>query len=213
MQKSFMTLSIIPIALSLLISLIIIPHITNSLINQGFQVGLIYTNNPSKIYFKNSQGELSFINTSSNLSWPTPGYNYITSDFGTRISPTTGASTTHGGIDIGAAQGSNILSIASGVVTHASWNGANGYTVIIDHGDGYKSTYGHVNPNFVVKVGDEVSQGQVIAQVGPKYVDAKSYTTYKDKNGKTTNGATTGPHLHFAVSKNGKKIDPKTLYN
>lgn len=124
-----------------------------------------------------------------------------------------GASTYHGGIDIGAKEGSRIYAIAAGKVIKASWGGANGYCVIINHQNGYISTYAHVSPNFVVKVGDDIRQGQYIANVGPKYVETKSYTTYKDSAGKTTNGATTGPHLHFAISKNGKKIDPQTLYN
>ncbi len=213
MQKSFLSLSIIPIALSLLISLIIIPHIVNSLIDSGYQVKLVYNKNPSFIFFQNNNNHTNWITNNSDVIWPTPSYKKITSDFGTRISPTTGAATMHGGIDIGAAQGSNILSIANGKVTHASWYGANGYTVIIDHGGGYKSIYGHVDPDFLVKVGDEVLQGDVIAKVGPKYVKSTSYTTYKDSNGNTTNGATTGPHLHFAISKNGKKINPKSLYN
>ena len=213
MQKSFLSLSIIPIAFSLLVSLIIIPHIVNSLIDSGYQVKLVYNKNSSGILFDFFNNDTGFIADASEVIWPTPGFKKITSDFGTRVSPTTGASTTHGGIDIGAAQGSKILSIADGVVTHAAWYGANGYTVIIDHGDGYKSIYGHVDPNFVVKVGDKILQGDVIANVGPKYVKSTSYTTYKDSNGKATNGATTGPHLHFAISKNGKKIDPKTLYN
>lgn len=124
-----------------------------------------------------------------------------------------GASTYHGGIDIGAVEGTKIYAIASGVVTKASWGGANGYCVMIDHQNGYVSTYAHVNPNFVVHVGDKVYQNQYIANVGPKYVETKSYTTYKDSTGKSTNGATTGPHLHFAISKDGKKIDPQSLYN
>jgi len=123
-----------------------------------------------------------------------------------------GAGTYHGGIDIGAPQGTKIVAIESGTVIHASWYGADGYTVMIDHGNGYVSTYGHVNPSFVVSVGEKVSAGQTIAYVGPKYVEKKSYTKYTDSTGKTTNGATTGPHLHFAVSKNGKKINPFTLY-
>ena len=61
--------------------------------------------------------------------------------------------------------------------------------------------------------GDFVSQGEVVATVGPKYVEKKSYTTYTDSTGKYTNGATTGPHLHFAVSKNGKRINPNELYS
>ena len=84
---------------------------------------------------------------------------------------------------------------------------------MIDHQNGFISTYAHVNPNFIVHIGDKVYQNQHIANVGPKYVESKSFTTYKDSTGKSTNGATTGPHLHFAISKDGKKIDPQSLYN
>ena len=124
-----------------------------------------------------------------------------------------GASTYHGGIDIGAKEGSNIYAIASGIVTKASWGGANGYCVIIDHQNGFTSTYAHVSPNFIVNVGNKVYQGQHIANVGPKYVDNKTYTTYKDSTGRPTNGATTGPHLHFAITKDGKKVNPQNYYN
>ncbi len=124
-----------------------------------------------------------------------------------------GASSYHGGIDIGAREGSNIYAIASGIVTKASWGGANGYCIMIDHQNGYVSTYAHVNPNLIVSVGERVYQGEHIANVGPKYVEAKPFTTFKDSTGKATNGATTGPHLHFAISKDGKKINPLSFYN
>ena len=89
------------------------------------------------------------------------------------------------------------------------WYGANGYTVIISHENGISSTYGHLSETFIVSVGQKVSKGQIIAHVGPKYVSKESI--YKDSTGKYTNGATTGPHLHLAISKNGKKIDPLTV--
>ena len=124
-----------------------------------------------------------------------------------------GASTYHGGIDIGAKEGSNIYAIASGIVIKASWGGANGYCVMINHQNGYISTYAHVNPNIIVSVGERVYQGQHIANVGPKYVEEKSFTTIKDSTGRPTNGATTGPHLHFAISKDGKKVNPQSFFN
>lgn len=86
------------------------------------------------------------------------------------------------------------------------WYGANGYSIIISHENGISSTYGHVSEKFIVSVGENVSKGQAIAKVGPKYVSKES--KYTDNSGKYTNGATTGPHLHLAISKNGKKIDP-----
>lgn len=88
----------------------------------------------------------------------------------------------------------------------SGWYGANGYSVIISHKNGLTSTYGHISESFLVSIGESVSKGQKIAKVGPKYVSKKS--EYTDNSGKYTNGATTGPHLHLAISKNGKKIDP-----
>lgn len=205
MKKSFMMSFLFPIIFSVFISVFIIPAIVNELNKQGIAVELV------------SSGTTLLANdycfeTSSSFSWPTPGYTHITSEFGYRKSPATGAASYHGGIDIGASQGSRIIAIANGTVVSAGWGGANGYCIVIDHGNGYKSTYGHVDPNLIVSKGDVVFKGQTIACVGPKYVEQKSYTTYKDSTGKATNGATTGPHLHFAVSKNGTKIDPKTLF-
>ena len=124
--------------------------------------------------------------------WPTPGYTKITSNFGHRKAPVTGASIYHGGIDIAAPQNSAILTIADGIVSFVGWYGANGYTVIITHTNGYESIYGHISPFFLVSIGDNVYKGQKIGLVGPKYIEQKNNPTYVDKNtGKYTNGATT----------------------
>jgi murein DD-endopeptidase MepM/ murein hydrolase activator NlpD len=205
MQKSLSYVFLFQIVLSIVISVIIIPHIANSLEQSGVKVELT-----------SSSGSFSFDNISSssntNYCWPSPGYKTITSYYGYRKAPTGGASTFHGGIDIGAAQGSKIVAIQDGVVSFVGWCGANGYTVKIKHANNVESTYGHVNPNFIVKVGDSVTKGTHIANVGPKYVAKKSYTTYKDDNGNATNGATTGPHLHLAISIKGKRVDPQKLF-
>lgn len=194
MNKLLFSSTLLPIVLAIFISILFIPSI---------------------LYYQDSDSSIVLINTlpsSNGFYWPTPGFNNITSKFGYRIAPTSGASTYHGGIDIGAKEGSKIYAIDSGVVTKASWGGANGYMVTISHQNGYSSTYAHVNPNFIVKVGDSVSKGQYIANVGPKYVNETSYTTIKDSSGRATNGATTGPHLHLAISKGGKRINPETLF-
>lgn len=176
MIKNFSISLFMPIILTIFISIFFIP-----------------TTNYSSISFSTStlQHASNLTNYSHSFLWPTPGYSKITSNFGYRTAPTQGAGTYHGGIDIAAPQNSSIISIADGIVSFVGWYGANGYTIIITHSNNYKSTYGHVSPNFLVSLGDTVKKGDLIAKVGPKYVDKKSYTTYIDKNGKYTNGATT----------------------
>lgn len=85
--------------------------------------------------------------------------------------------------------------------------GANGFTVKLQNND-IIVTYSHVSPNFIVSVGDFVSQGEIIAQVGPKYVDNVPNNPYRDASGKSTNGATTGPHLHFSIKKGNEYVNP-----
>lgn len=206
MTKLFYFSTLSQIILLVLLSIFFIPIFSN-----------LYQS--STISFKTYNHITSFKYDSSakdsiklSILWPTPGYSKITSKFGYRTAPTNGAGTYHGGIDIAAPEGSSIISFADGIVSFTGWNGANGYTVIITHSNNIKSIYGHVSPNFLVAVGDNVKKGQLIAKIGSKYVTKTNQTTYTDKTGKYTNGATTGPHLHFSISKNGKKIDPEGLF-
>lgn len=132
------------------------------------------------------------------FSWPVFGYYTISSSFGYRVSPTTGASTYHSGIDIPATEGTNIYSICSGTVTFTGFYGADGYSIFVESGN-YKIIYGHVSPDYIVTVNQKVLENEKIGTVGPKYVESEENTKYFDSNGKKTNGATTGCHLHLSI--------------
>ncbi|MBE7021839.1 MAG: hypothetical protein E7414_01305 [Ruminococcaceae bacterium] len=120
--------------------------------------------------------------------WPAPSYSYISSQFGYRKHPVYGTTKYHSGMDMAAPGGSNILAAADGVVTLARWNGGYGNCVVIDHGGGLATLYGHAQ-KLLVSSGQRVSKGQVIALVG-------------------TTGVSTGNHLHFEVLVNGSVTDP-----
>ena len=116
----------------------------------------------------------------------------ITSRFGYRNTGIPGASTYHEGVDLYVPVGTKIYAADGGVVTFAGVRGGLGRCVIINHGGLYETVYGHCS-TLLVKVGDEVFQGQNIALSG-------------------RTGNTSGPHLHFEVRYNGKAFDPLTLY-
>lgn len=151
---------------------------------------------PENIYFTNSK-----------FLWPTPGYTTITSYFGYRNAPTQGASTYHSGIDIGAPAGTNIIAVTSGTVTYTGFYGAGGYTVTIKSDD-LTTSYCHVSPHFLVCTGQYVTKGSIIATVGPRNVYGVPNNPYKDSNGNPTNGASTGPHLHLTIKKDGQAVNP-----
>lgn len=151
------------------------------------------------------------ISSSSGFAWPVPGYTTITSYFGKRTSPTTGASSYHKGIDIGAPEGSILIAAIDGEITYTGFLGGGGFTITLSN-DNMKITYCHVSPNFIVQVGQMVRRGEVIGQVGPKYVYGVKGNTYKDETGKPTNGATTGCHLHFGIRIENEYIDPLSYY-
>lgn len=111
-----------------------------------------------------------------------------TSLVGERIDPFTGEKKLHNGVDIRAAFNSLVCAAAGGKIVLAGWNGGFGKCVIIMHGNGYKTLYGHLNA-ILVRSGQRVRQGQAIARVG-------------------VTGRTTGPHLHFTVYLNNRVKDP-----
>ena len=73
--------------------------------------------------------------------------------------------------------------------------------------------YSHISPNYIVSVGDYIEKGNIIGTVGPKYITDIINNPYKDSSGKSTNGATTGPHLHITIKENNIPIDPLDFFN
>ena len=126
--------------------------------------------------------------TGGAFRWPCPSSTRMTSDYGTRVSPMSGASSNHKGIDIGASAGADIIAAADGTVTAASYSSAAGNYVMIDHGGGLYTVYMHAS-SLLVSPGQTVSAGDVIAKVG-------------------STGISTGSHLHFGVSLNGSYVSP-----
>jgi murein DD-endopeptidase MepM/ murein hydrolase activator NlpD len=122
------------------------------------------------------------------FTWPTPGYRTITSPYGMRYHPILKTNKLHTGEDIGAPMGASIVAADAGSVIFAGWLGAYGNAIIIDHGNGLSTLYGHQS-QLLVSVGQTVAKGQTIGKVG-------------------STGWSTGPHLHFEVRKNGSPVSP-----
>lgn len=118
--------------------------------------------------------------------WPVKGW--VTSGFGTRKSPFTGKQTMHSGLDIATKTGTPIKAPADGIVSYSDRKGAFGKVLVIDHGYGYTTFYGHCSA-LLKEVGDKVKRGDVVAKVG-------------------NTGTSTGPHLHYEVRVNGVATNP-----
>ena len=135
--------------------------------------------------------------TKSNYSggkfcWPSAVSKRVTSSYGYRIHPISGAKKLHRGIDIGAGMGTDVLAAEAGTVVTAGWNNSYGYYITINHGNGYVTLYAH-NSKLLVSKGETVSRGQVIAKCG-------------------STGNSTGPHIHFEVSLNGNLQNPMNYF-
>jgi murein DD-endopeptidase MepM/ murein hydrolase activator NlpD len=125
----------------------------------------------------------SAVSAGTGSSFVKPLNGRVTSEFGPRWG------TMHKGLDLAAAAGSPIRAVTGGTVRRADWNGGYGNAVIIDHGNGLSTLYGHA-ASLNVKPGQKVNAGDIIAKEG-------------------STGDSTGPHLHFEVRVNDKQIDPR----
>jgi murein DD-endopeptidase MepM/ murein hydrolase activator NlpD len=117
---------------------------------------------------------------------PVPGE--IRSGFGSRVHPIYGTTRMHSGVDMAAGMGEPIRACRAGTVIQAGWNGGYGNTIVVDHGGGMATLYAHQS-SLAAGVGAQVGAGEVIGYVG-------------------STGASTGPHLHFEVRRNGNPVDP-----
>ncbi len=116
---------------------------------------------------------------------------WISSYFGSRADPFDGRTAFHKGVDFAAPEGSQVVAVASGVVTWSRDRFGYGRCVEINHGNGLVTRYGH-NQKLLVAVGDTIQKGQPIALIG-------------------STGRSTGPHLHFEVLKGGRAVDPMSF--
>jgi len=119
--------------------------------------------------------------------WPVRGW--VTSDFGPRADPYTGERVMHAGLDIAGPHGKEVLAPSDGTVVFAGLEGGYGNVLVIDHGYGIKTRYGHLS-SLRVKAGEKVKRGQLIAGLG-------------------NTGRSTGPHLHYEVRVNGIAQNPR----
>lgn len=123
---------------------------------------------------------------------PLPG-GRICSGFGYRTDPIDRRIRMHWGVDIGAPRGKTIIATADGVVSQAGWVSGYGWTVVVDHGYGFRTAYAHCQ-KLLVKNGDPVKRGQAVAEVG-------------------STGRSISPHLHYEVRVSGMKINPYKYIN
>ncbi len=113
---------------------------------------------------------------------------WLSSRYGMRTDPFTGKRDFHAGVDFAGKEGSPVVATAAGVVTWAGNRSGYGKLVEINHGNGYTTRYGH-NRKVLVRVGEAVKKGQVVAEMG-------------------STGRSTGPHVHFEVLRDGRTVNP-----
>lgn len=134
-------------------------------------------------YFQSQSSRLASVPS----VWPTRGW--VTSDFGSRLDPYTSDRVMHAGLDIAGPHGKDVIAPSDGTVVFAGLEGGYGNVLVIDHGYGIKTRYGHL-ASIRVKPGDKIKRGQEIANIG-------------------NTGRSTGPHLHYEVRVNGIAQNPR----
>lgn len=120
-------------------------------------------------------------------AWPSEN-GWLSSNYGVRADPFTGENARHNGVDIANRFGAPVLAASRGIVTFAGEMRDYGYLIEVDHGYGYMTRYGHLS-SMTVRLGDEVSDGQIVGRVG-------------------SSGRSTGPHLHYEVHRFGQHLNP-----
>lgn len=134
-------------------------------------------------------------NVTSGITWVMPcSYKYLSSPYGWRTHPVYGDRRFHSGVDLAGKGGTNIYASRSGTVTASGYNSSNGYYVTINHGDGFSTSYLHMQKTPNVKVGQYVVAGQVLGYMG-------------------STGVSTGNHLHFTIYYNGSTVNPADYIN
>ena len=134
-------------------------------------------------YFEDQKSMLA----STPSVWPTQGW--VTSDFGARMDPYNADRSMHQGLDISTPHGQGVITPSDGTVVFNGTEGGYGKVLVVDHGYGVKTRYGHLSETFV-RLGEKVARGQKIAAVG-------------------NTGRSTGPHLHYEVRVNGIPENPR----
>ncbi len=134
-------------------------------------------------YFQDQKSLLASIPS----TWPARGW--VTSDFGQRLDPYTADRVMHAGMDIAAPHGKEVLAPSDGTVVFSGLEGGYGNVLVLDHGYGIKTRYGHLS-QLMVKAGEQVRRGQHVAAIG-------------------NTGRSTGPHLHYEVRVNGIPQNPR----
>ncbi|RDI95068.1 M23 family peptidase [Meiothermus sp. QL-1] len=120
--------------------------------------------------------------------YPLRGFNRISSHFGYRRNPFGWGFEFHNGVDFSAPYGSPVQATGAGVVVEAGWKGPFGLAVVVDHGYGYRTLYGHLSA-LLVRPGQRVERGDLLGRVG-------------------STGRSTGPHLHYTVFRQGVEVNP-----
>lgn len=157
-----------------------------------FDESLDYLNKSAQVRLESYRELKKYVTTQRSLlasrptAWPIRGW--ITSRFGYRVSPFFEGTTFHQGIDVANEEGSSIKAPADGVVIFNGWQGSYGKLIVLDHGYGYSTRFGHLDRSLV-NIGQRVKRGQVIGFLG-------------------NTGRSTAPHLHYEIRLNGVPLNP-----